>query len=113
MKTKIKKAFWVEVSKGNLLYQNKDYDLAFSHYERSHILGQSSPFFHTYSHICMLKVGFAKRDLKEILGQIFRIPSGFVGSVFGVYPHGNTGGSNVSAFKKMKVPKDLEEVLSK
>jgi hypothetical protein len=109
----IKSAFWEEIEKGKSFYETKNFDEAFKHFERSHILGQKSPLLHTYSHFCMLKVAIVKRDFNEIFGQLFRIPSGFLGSMLGIYPQGNTGGANVGAFKKMKIPEDLEEILNK
>ena len=108
----IKDAFWSEVDSGRSLYINSSFDKAFQKFERAHILGQSNVLLHTYSHICMLKIGFAKKDFKEILGQLLRIPSGFLGSMIGFYPEGNTGGSNISAFKKLKIPEDLEKILN-
>ena len=59
----------------------------------------------------MLKIGFLQKDLKEIIGQLFRIPTGVLGSMFGILPIGNTGGSNVSPFKKMEVRDDLQKML--
>lgn len=113
MNKKVKDAFWNEVHDGKVLQINKEFNKAFKHFERAHILGQSNAFLHTYSHICMLKIGFVKKDFKEILGQLLRIPSGFIGSLIGIYPQGNTGGSNISAFKKLKVPDDLADILNK
>ena len=55
----------------------------------------------------MLKVAFLSKDMKEILGQLFRLPLGIVGSLVGIVPIGNTGGSNVSAFKRMELPEDI------
>ncbi len=112
MKDKVKEVYWIEISKGKILFQKHDFSNAFKHFERSHILGQSNPLYHSYSHFCMLKVGLARKDLKEIYGQLFRIVGGFLGSLIGFYPHGNTGGSNVSAFKKMEIPDDLLKILN-
>jgi Protein of unknown function (DUF3703) len=49
-----------------------------------------------------------QRDVKECLGQIFRILGAATKTSFGLIPHGNTGGANVSPFKSMAVPAELE-----
>lgn len=112
MKNQVREAFWLEITKGKSYISKRCYTQAFSHFERAHILGQSSPLLHTYSHIGMLKIAFKTKDIKEILAQLFRIPSGFLGSLIGIFPEGNTGGGNVSAFKKMNIPDDLKQILN-
>ena len=79
---------------------------AFAHYERAHILAQRHPWRHAKSHVGMLAVGFARRDAREVVGQLFRIPAALTKSRMWV-PRGNTGGANVSAFAPMPVPADL------
>jgi Protein of unknown function (DUF3703) len=49
-----------------------------------------------------------QRDVKECLGQIFRILGAATKTSFGLIPHGNTGGANVSPFKPMPVSAELE-----
>jgi len=112
MNEKIREAFWREIHTGKDLYVSNAFNKAFKHFERAHVLGQSNAFLHTYAHICMLKVGFAKKDFKEILGQLLRIPTGFIGSLIGVYPQGNTGGSDISPFKSLEIPEDLTKILN-
>ena len=46
-----------------------------------------------------------------LFSQLFRIPTGVLGSMFGILPIGNTGGSNVPPFKKMEVRDDLQKML--
>jgi len=86
-------------------------DLAFKKLEEAHILGQRYVIPHTTSHIWMLRIAFRRKDFKEILGQLIRIPGGVIGSLFGVIPTGNTGGANISAFKQLPIPKNLEVFL--
>ena len=81
-------------------------EAAFAHYERAHIVAQRHPWRHAKAHLGMLAVGFARRDAREILGQLFRIPAALTKSRLWV-PRGNTGGANVSAFAPMPVPADL------
>ena len=59
----------------------------------------------------MLKIGLLKRDFKEVLGQLFRAPTGILGSAIGILPTGNTGGSNVSPFKKMNISDDIKKLM--
>lgn len=111
MKQKIKDAFNKEIKSGRDLFHSQNYEKAFYHFERAHILGQAYVWEHTLSHLWMLKVGIQTKNLKEILGQILRISAGVIGSAIGVIPVGNTGGSNVSAIKPMAIPDDLKRIL--
>ena len=88
------------------------FDEAFSALEEAHILGQKHAIPHTISHLYMLKIALKKNDFTEICGQLFRIPTGILGSLVGLLPTGNTGGSNVSPFKKMKIPDELDKYLN-
>lgn len=84
---------------------------AFAHLERAHVLGQSMTFEHTRVHWRMLKIGWKRRDIREILGQIFRVAGASTKTPFGIYPKGNTGGANVSPFRSMPIAADLAEIL--
>lgn len=88
-----------------------NFQKAWGHLERSHIIGQSYPFEHTYSHWLMLKFGFRRKDLKEIIGQIIRLLVGGWKSFIDHVPVGNTGGANVPPLKTMEIPNDLKTVL--
>lgn len=103
----MKKAFDREIALGLEKYNLGSFDEAFYHFERAHVLGQNEVWPHTLSHLWMLKVGIKTKNLKEVLGQLLRIPLGVLGSSIGIVPTGNTGGANVSAFKKMPIPEDL------
>jgi hypothetical protein len=59
----------------------------------------------------MLRIGWKTRSVREILGQLIRIPGGIVGSAIGLVPVGNTGGSNVPAMKRLSIPDDLKQYL--
>jgi len=88
-----------------------DLSKAWNQLERSHIIGQSYPLEHTYSHWLMLKFGFRQKDLKEIFGQIIRLLVGGWKSFIDHIPVGNTGGANVPPLKTMEIPNDLKTVL--
>lgn len=85
---------------------------AWNHLERSHVIGQSYPFEHTYSHWLMLKFGFRQKNVKEVLGQLIRLVVGGWKSFIDHIPTGNTGGSNVPPLKKMDLPQDLSIILN-
>lgn len=88
-----------------------DLDAAFAHLERAHVLGQWHVGTHTRAHLGMLRIGWHRRDAREIVGQLLRIPGGIIGSALGRVPRGNTGGANVSAFREMPIAADLTELL--
>jgi len=87
-----------------------DLSLAFRHYERAHILGQKYTFPHIKSHLGMLRIGYKRKDAREIFGQCIRVLAALVFSRIWV-PIGNTGGANVSAMKPMPIPEDLKAIL--
>jgi hypothetical protein len=86
-------------------------ELAWNHLERLHIIGQSYPFEHTYSHWLMLNFGFRQKNVKEVLGQIIRLLVGGWKSFINHIPKGNTGGANVHPLKVMELPEDLKIIL--
>jgi len=84
---------------------------AFRHLERAHILGQASTVEHTRVHLRMLKLGLKMHSLREIYGQIIRVIGAATKTPLGIYPSGNTGGSNVWFFKPMPIAADLRKIL--
>jgi hypothetical protein len=58
----------------------------------------------------MLGVGVARRDFREVAGQLSRMLAALLFSRIWV-PVGNTGGANVSAFSRMPIPADLQAIL--
>jgi len=67
---------------------------------------------HVKSHLGMLRIGLRRRDTREIVGQLLRVPGAVIGSLLGHLPVGNTGGANVSPFRPMPIPEDLATVLA-
>lgn len=88
-----------------------DWPGAFAHLERAHVLGQRWALPHTHTHLLMLRHGWRTGDRREILGQVPRIVFGFLGSLVGRVPTGNTGGANVKAEQPMPIPDDLQQLL--
>lgn len=87
-----------------------DYDRAFHHLERAHIVGQRVTTRHVRVHWLMLKYGLVLRRPREVLGQLVRIVAAALFSRIWV-PIGNTGGANVSAMRPMPIPDDLRHLL--
>ena len=101
-----------ELSLYRLSFLSGNLPQAWHHLERSHILGQSYPLEHTYTHWLMLKFGLRQRNIKEVLGQVLRLLVGGWKSFIGHVPIGNTGGSNVPPLKRMEMPEDIVKILN-
>ena len=86
---------------------------AFEHLENAHVLGQESTYFHVKVHILMFCWAFKQNDLRELLGQTFRIAGAATKTAFGLIPSGNTGGSNVSPFKAMPISADHSDYIAR
>lgn len=86
-----------------------DLSKAFEHLERAHILGQRHTWLHMKSHLGMLRIGWARTDAREIVGQLTRLVAAALFSRIWV-PIGNTGGANVSATVPMPIPPDLQAI---
>lgn len=113
MHPQLRAAFEQEMLAAQAAYQRQEWREAFRLLERAHILGQHHAIAHTRTHILFLQVGWQRRDVWEIIGQCMRIVGGFIGSLLGKVPVGNTGGADVSAFAEMPIPEDLREILIK
>ncbi len=112
MHPELRRAYDAEMTTAMNYYNVGNFQPAFSHLERAHILGQSFPIEHARTHWWMLKVGWRRRDFVEIAGQIPRIVGAILFSRIWV-PVGNTGGARVPPFKSMPIPEDLQTLLDK
>jgi len=92
--------------------QLNDFQKAWHHLERAHIIAQKYPYEHTFVHWKMLQFGIKIKSTKEIIGQIPRLLVGGVKSFVGQIPVGNTGGANVPPLKVMEIPDDIKEILN-
>jgi len=111
MQPQLQAAFDAELQSARQALASGDLESAFAHFERAHVLGQWYVRTHTLAHLGLLRIGWRRRDLREIVGQLLRIPGGMLGSALGRVPRGNTGGANVSAFREMPTPPDLRSLL--
>lgn len=75
--------------------------------ERAHILSQPYLGPHLANHWAMLGFAVELRDWREVAGQLARLILAPLGALTGSIPIGNTGRSNVSAFKPMPIADDL------
>jgi hypothetical protein len=93
------------------LLRERRHDEAFAHLERAHVLGQACVRPHVIAHWLMLMVALRRREPLAAGGQIMRILLGALGSALGSVPTGNTGGSNVSMFRRMPIDPELARIM--
>ncbi len=86
-------------------------DDEFSHLETAHVLGQESTYWHVYTHIAMAGWAWRQHNLREGLGQLFRIVGAATKTMFGLVPRGNTGGAHISPFKSLPVRAEVAALI--
>lgn len=84
-----------------------DFTTAFGHLERAHVLGQAATREHMRVHWAMWHFARRRHDPREALGQLWRTVAAALKTWLWV-PTGNTGGANVSGFRRMPVAADLQ-----
>ena len=112
MYARIKQAYRTALDESRSARARGDLDGAFAALERAHILGQRHLLPHIVTHLHMLRIGWLRRDTREILGQIVRLIATLPGFVTGWVPKGNPGGANISALKPVPLRGDLAELLA-
>ena len=92
-------------------YDSHNFNLAFRHLERIHIVSQPYPIEHTIIHLRMLL--FAIRTFRpfEILVQLAYSLFSFKFSALNIFPQGNTGGANAIKKGRMPIPTDLKKII--
>lgn len=88
-----------------------EFDAAMARLERAHVIGQQQVLPHVLSHWLMLKTELRRGRIVAAFGQLLRIVLGAAGSAVGVFPAGNTGGSDVSMFKRMPISAELQAAI--
>ena len=86
-------------------------NLAFHHLERAHVLGQAATREHVRAHWAMLLWGVRRSRFREVAGQVLRIVGATTKTWIGLVPSGNTGGSNVSPFRRLPIPVELQSII--
>jgi hypothetical protein len=107
---RLRRAVELELDMAGRARRSGDLDRAFAHLERAHVLGQRLTWSHVRAHVAMLRIGWARHDLREVAGQLSRIVAAALFSRIWV-PSGNTGGANVPALRPMPIPPELRAIL--
>ena len=103
-------AYKQEVQRADEALRRNDFEAAFRHLERAHVLAQRMTGRHTFIHWRMLVAGWRRRDWREVAGQVPRMLASILFSRLWV-PRGNSGRARISAFKPMPVPGDLQHLV--
>ena len=111
MNTRLRMAFDREIAAGKELVASGDLVRGFEHFERAHVLGQRFVGAHSHAHWFMLKLEVRRGRIDAVLGQAVRLFLGVIGSAVGIVPTGNTGGTDISMFKRMPIAPDLQEII--
>ena len=104
-------AFDHEITLAKALIAEGELEASFSHLERAHVIGQAFMVPHATSHWLMLTVEFRRGRVMAFFGQLIRIVLGVLGSAVGVVPVGNTGGTDISMFKRMPIEPELQNII--
>jgi hypothetical protein len=104
-------AFGNEIALAKELIAKGELEASFSHLERAHNIGQAFVVPHATSHWLMLRVEFRRRRVMAVFGQTVRLVLGMLGSAVGVVPVGNTGGTDISMFKRMPIDPELQNII--
>ncbi len=86
---------------------------SFDRLERAHVLGQASTVEHVRVHWRMFLWALRQHAGREARGQLLRIVGAATKTAFGRVPTGNTGGANISPFRRLPVPVELQQIISK
>lgn len=111
MNSRQRQAFEQEIGVGRELIAAGDLDRAFRHLERAHIIGQAFVYAHAKTHWLMLTLEIRRRRFSAAFGQAIRIVLGIIGSAVGLVPVGNTGGTDISMFKRLPIAPDLQKII--
>lgn len=101
-------AFRSELTQAKKARADGEMEREWQHLERAHILGQYRATQHFQVHVLMMFFSLRHFQILEFLGQIPRLVLSIPGSLTGLAPKGNTGGSNVGIFQPMEIPSDLK-----
>ena len=111
MHPELRQAYEAEMTAAAGLYASGEFAQSFRHLEIAHVLGQHQVVAHARTHYWMLKIGIQRRSLREVWGQAIRIVLGIVGSAIGIVPLGNTGGTDISMFKRLPLDPHIEKLM--
>jgi hypothetical protein len=104
-------AFNTEIAQAKAFIASGNLEAGFAHLERAHVIGQEYVIPHITSHWLMFQVELRRRRLAAVLGQLTRIVLGALGSAVGAVPTGNTGGTNISMFKRLPIEIEMQHII--
>jgi Protein of unknown function (DUF3703) len=104
---RISSAYSRELTLARVAQSQSDAHAEFAYLERAHVLGQASTWLHVKAHVLMAAWAIRNRSAGELAGQLLRIVGAATKTVWGLVPSGNTGGANVSPFKRLPITPDL------
>lgn len=104
-------AFNSEIAQAKSFIASGNLEAGFARLERAHVIGQEYVLPHVTSHWLMFRVELRRRRPAAVLGQLTRIVVGALGSTVGVVPTGNTGGTNISMFKRLPIDNELQQII--
>jgi hypothetical protein len=107
-----KAAYESEIAQAKALMTRNEHASSFAHLERAHVIGQAYVLPHVKSHWLMLRVELQRHRPAAVIGQVIRIVLGALGSAVGVVPTGNTGGTDISMFKRLPIPPDMCDIIA-
>jgi hypothetical protein len=100
-----------EIALANALIARGELEAGLAHLQRAHVIGQTLVVPHARSHWLMLKMEVRRGRAVAAFGQGVRLVLGVLGNAVGVVPVGNTGGSDVSMFKRMPIAPELQKLI--
>lgn len=103
-------ALAAEIAAHRRARRDRKWAAAWTALERAHILSQPLVLQHLGVHALMLGLALRTGNAGEATGQLARLALAPLGALTGRIPWGNTGRSNVSAFRPMPVPDDLRHL---
>lgn len=107
------RAFHAEIKQAMTARRRQQWQEAWFHLERAHILGQQDFILHMHTHWQMLKLAADQINWLEVRGQLLRLILTPVGHLTGRLPLGNPGSSRYSVLESVPVPDDLQALLEK
>ena len=111
MNSALRVAFDRELGRAEQMIAVGELDGAFAHLERAHVIGQMFVWPHARSHWLMCRVEMQRRRGAAVFGQVMRIILGMIGSAIGIVPVGNTGGTNISMFRRLPIDPELQKII--
>jgi len=112
MPTPLRPYFAAELEAYRQQHQMNNFQSAWRHLERAHVIGQAYPYAHSLVHWKMLLFGIQIKSTKEVIGQIPRLLIGGVKSFVGKIPVGNTGGSNIPPLRSLPIEPEIQDIFA-